>query len=133
MINDRNKTELIQYRLEQAKETILEVEKLIASDLLKVAVNRIYYGIFYSLNALALKYNFQSSKHLQLIGWFNKSFVKPGLIETRYGRILRDSFKNRSDGDYAPFIEFNKDDVVDMLDDMKEFILKINFFIEKNK
>ncbi len=133
MINDRDKKELIQYRLEQAKETISEVEKLIASDLLKVAVNRIYYGIFYSLNALALKYNFQSSKHLQLIGWFNKNFIKPELIETIYGRILRDSFKNRSDGDYAPFIEFNKEDVVDMLDDMKKFILKINSFVEKNQ
>lgn len=133
MINDRDKKELIHYRLEQAKETISEVEKLIASNLLKVAVNRIYYGIFYSLNALALKYNFQSSKHLQLIGWFNKNFIKPELIEPRYGRILRDSFKNRSDGDYAPFIEFNKEDVVDMLNDMKEFILKINSFIEKNQ
>ncbi len=133
MINENDKTKLIQYRLEQANETISEVEKLIASDLLKVAVNRIYYGIFYSLNALALKYNFQSSKHLQLIGWFNKNFIKPELIETIYGRILRDSFKNRSDGDYAPFIEFNKEDVVDMLDDMKKFILKINSFIEKNQ
>ena len=36
---------LIEYRLKQAQETILEVEKLINENLLKVAVNRIYYGI----------------------------------------------------------------------------------------
>lgn len=51
--------------------------------------------MFYCLNSLALKYNFQSSKHLQLIGWFNKTFIKTGLIENKFGKILRDAFKNR--------------------------------------
>ncbi len=67
---------LIEYRLKQAQETILEVEKLINENLLKVAVNRIYYGIYYSLCSLALKYDFRTSKHLQLIGRFNRTFVK---------------------------------------------------------
>jgi len=105
------------------------LNNLIAADLLKVAVNRIYYGIFYCLNALALKYNFQSSKHLQLIGWFNKTFIKPGLIENKFGKILHDAFKNRSDGDYAPFIEFSKSDLIDMQKDMEEFIERIESFI----
>jgi len=133
MINDDDRRELIEYRLKQAKETTVEVDKLIAADLLKVAVNRIYYGIFYCLNALALKYNFQSSKHLQLIGWFNNNFIKSGLIETKYGKILRDSFKNRSDGDYAPFIEFEKKDVIEMHEDMKDFINKLDQFIREGE
>lgn len=47
-----------------------------------------------------------------MIGWFNQNFIKTTLIEVKYGKILRDSFKNRSDGDYAPFILFEKDDVL---------------------
>ena len=109
MINDRDEKALIKYRLEQAKETIKEVNKLIENDLLKIAVNRIYYGIYYSLIALALKHNFHTSKHLQLIGWFNREFVRGNLISLKYGKILRDTFKNRTDGDYAPFIEFEKE------------------------
>ena len=131
MINDKDRQVLIEYRLNQAKKVILEVEQLIAADLLTVAVNRIYYGIFYCLNALALKYNFQSSKHLQLIGWFNKTFINSGLIENKFGKILRDAFKNRTDGDYAPFIEFSKSDVIDMQKDMKKFIERIESFIKK--
>ncbi len=69
--------ELIKYRIEQAKEAILEVEILIEKNLLKIAINRIYYGMFYILLALALKNRFKTSKHNQLIGWFNKEFVKP--------------------------------------------------------
>jgi len=129
MINDDDRKTLIEYRLNQAKEVISEVEQLLAADLLKVAVNRIYYGMFYCLNSLALKYNFQSSKHLQLIGWFNKTFIKTGLIENKFGMILRDAFKNRIDGDYAPFTEFSKPDVIDMQKDMKVFIERIELFI----
>ena len=120
-------------RLNQAKQTTGEVSKLIEADLLSVAVNRIYYGIFYSLTALALRYEYQSSKHFQLMGWFNQNFVKPGLIEVKYGKILRDAFKNRSDGDYAPFILFEKDDVLDMQSDMVDFIGRIESFLSNLK
>lgn len=129
MINDQDRKELINYRLEQANEAIRDVHKLIDNDLLKVAVNRIYYGMFYSLTALSLKYNFQSSKHLQLIGWFNKTFVKEKLISSKYGKILRDAFKNRADGDYVPFVEFSKEDVLEMYLDMKDFINEVEKLI----
>jgi len=133
MIQDNDRKILIQYRLNQSAQTIGEVSKLIEADLLNVAVNRIYYGIFYSLTALALRYEYQSSKHFQLMGWFNQNFVKPGLIEVKYGKILRDAFKNRSDGDYAPFILFEKDDVLDMQSDMIDFIKRIESFLSNLK
>lgn len=132
MIQKKDKDILINYRLEQAKNTIAEVTILIEAGLLNVAVNRIYYGIFYGLNALALKYEFQSSKHLQLMGWFNKTFIKTGQIDIKYGRILRDAFKNRSDGDYVPFISFQKEDMFTMQSDMTEFITMIDSFL-RNK
>ncbi len=58
MIKDNDREILIEYRLKQATQTIEEVSKLIDSGLLNIAVNRIYYGIFYSLTALALRYEF---------------------------------------------------------------------------
>ena len=133
MIKGNDREVLIQYRLNQSLQTIGEVRKLIDADLLNIAVNRIYYGIFYSLTALALRYEYQSSKHFQLMGWFNQNFIKPGLIEIKYGKILRDAFKNRSDGDYAPFIQFEKDDVLDMQLDMIEFIERIKSFLSNIK
>ena len=56
MTQDSDREILIKYRLDQSRQTIGEVNKLIESDLLNIAVNRIYYGLFYSLTALALKY-----------------------------------------------------------------------------
>ena len=67
-ISDENRQTMIAHRIEQANEVIHEVEVLINNGLLKVAVHRIYYGMFYILNALALKCQSKTSKHHQLIG-----------------------------------------------------------------
>lgn len=94
-----NLSELITYRIEQAKGTIPEIEILIEKNLLSLAINRIYYGMFYMLLALSLKFGFKTSKHNQLIGWFNKEFVKTGRIEKRFGKIVNKGFEDRTDGD----------------------------------
>ena len=81
--DDKDKFELIKYRLDEAKDTIEDVQLLISNDRLRASINRIYYGMFYSLLALGLKFDFETSKHQQLIGWFNKNFIHEGLIDTK--------------------------------------------------
>lgn len=101
-----NQNELVKYRIEQAKEAIKEVNILIEKNLLTLAINRIYYGMFYMLLALALKKGFKTSKHNQLIGWFNKEFVKTGIINQKFGKIINKGFEDRTDGDYGIFVQF---------------------------
>jgi len=58
--------------------------------------------------ALALKFDFESSKHQQIIGWFNKEFIQTGKVEKNYGRVLRKAYENRTTGDYDTFIDLKK-------------------------
>lgn len=53
MINDQDRDSLIDYRLSQAFETIELASFLVFSGKLSVAVNRIYYGMYYALTALS--------------------------------------------------------------------------------
>lgn len=122
---DQDRDSLIKYRIQQAKEIIELAEFLINSNKLIVAVNRIYYGMYYALTALALKHKFETSKHAQLIGWFNKKFVAKGLVDKKYGGILRNAFQNRTKGDYDAFVEFPQQEVDVMLKEMKQFIIEI--------
>jgi uncharacterized protein (UPF0332 family) len=131
-INEQTKADLIKYRIEQARDTIEVVDLLIENDKLSTAVNRIYYGMFYSLLALALKFNFETSKHQQLIGWFNKEFIRTGLIEKEYGRILRDAYENRTSGDYDSFVVFDRTEVLLLFSDMKSFIEQLEIYIRSS-
>jgi uncharacterized protein (UPF0332 family) len=79
---------LIKYRLDEANDTILDVQLLLENDRLRAAVNRKYYGMFYSLLALGLANEFEASKHQQLLGWFNRNFINEGLIDAKFGKII---------------------------------------------
>jgi uncharacterized protein (UPF0332 family) len=92
MINQSDRDALIKYRLDQAKDTIELVRFLIDSYLLTVAVNRVYYGIYNSIKALSLAKKFETSKHAQLIGWFNKEFIATEILNKKFGRILRNAY-----------------------------------------
>ncbi len=104
IIDDKDRVELIKYRLEQAEETISDVQLLIDNDRLRYAVNRIYYGMFYALLALGLAHQFETAKHIQLIGWFNKKFIYTNLIDTKYGKIINKAFNRRTKSNYDSFV-----------------------------
>ena len=119
------KNALIEHRISKAMAAIDEVDFLINNNKLLLAVNRIYYGMFYILSALSLKYDFSTSKHQQLIGWFNKEFVATGKVEPKYGKIIHNAFSNRSTGDYDDFAEFEEDEVKMSFNELKDFIKTI--------
>ena len=126
-------TELISYRIDQARNTITEAEFQIEHGFLGIAVNRIYYGMFYILLALAMKKGFKTSKHRQLLGWFNKEFVKTGKVSRKAGSIVNKAFEDRSDGDYGLFIEFRKEEIIEKLEEMRLFISELEEFIRSDK
>jgi len=129
MIQEEQRQELIKYRIEQAKATINEAKLMLENNMLRGAVNRIYYAMFYMLLALSLKHKFDTSKHGQLIGWFNKTFIKENLLDRRYGKILREAFEFRQQGDYGIFSDLMKKDIVNKYELMLEFVNKIEKFI----
>ncbi|MBA4411311.1 MAG: HEPN domain-containing protein [Bacteroidota bacterium] len=124
-LEESERKELISYRLDEARETIADVQLLIDNDRLRAAVNRIYYGMFYSLLALGLAYQFETSKHQQLLGWFNKNFIHEGLIDPKFGKIINKASNRRTQGDYESYVEFNKEVILEMFVEMQEFISEI--------
>jgi len=130
MINEDDRISLINYRIEQAKDTIELARFLIDSQRFIVAVNRIYYGLFYAVTALSIKHGYETSKHGQLIGWFNKEFIASERLAKKYGRILRIAYQNRTKGDYDAYIDFTEDEVELLFSEMKDFIGRIETLIQ---
>ncbi len=129
-LEEKERQYLIERRIKKAVNAIDDVQFLIDNDKLVIAVNRIYYGIFYSVSALALKHQFTTSKHQQLIGWFNKNYIKEKKVDVKFGEILRRSFEKRSKSDYDDWVEFKSDEVDKLFNDMKIFINKMQELIK---
>ncbi len=125
------KNELINYRIARAKETIEEAGDDIKSNHLFSAENRIYYAIFYIVSALGLKNDYSTSKHLQLLGWFNKNIVKMNKVPIEFSKIYSRAFEKRQKGDYEDFKSFTKDEVKNDFENMLRFVDTIEKLIKE--
>src|SRR5690606_29104884 len=121
-----DKSTLIQYRMKRSSETLDEAKLAAENDRLLLAANRIYYSAFYAVSALGIKNDFITTKHGQLLGWFNQNFVKSELVEKRLGEFYRNAFQMRQRSDYDDFIEFDKESINEKLKIASAFIDKIS-------
>ena len=110
----KHKQLLIERNIEKSLESIDDARFLLDHNKLHLAANRIYYSFYYIMSALSIQNNFQSSKHKQLIGWFNKNFIKERIFPNHVGNTLLSAYQKRTDADYSVYIQFEKDDVEDL-------------------
>lgn len=91
----------------------------------RVAVSRAYYAMFYATTALLGSTGLWRGKHQGLIAAFGEHFVKPGLIEPQYGRILRDAFEARLDSDYGPNPDLNECSAQQLVSNAATFVERL--------
>jgi uncharacterized protein (UPF0332 family) len=123
----------INYIIEQSIATLDDSKFLIDNKKFGIAVNRLYYSVFYILSALSLKYNFKTSKHIQLIGWFNKNFINENKLNKEYGKSVHKIFDLRTKADYDFYTHFDEPEVKQMYNEVKVFINDIIKFIKENQ
>ncbi len=116
---------IVEYRIQQAHQTTKEIETLIARGSLSLAINRIYFSMFYALQALAMVHNTGILKYTEIREWFNNNFVKQGKVDRFYGKILHNAYEDKTEGDYGLFVSFEKEEVVKKFQDMKIFVAEI--------
>ncbi len=127
-----HKEELIKLTLEKSDLAIKAAKDNINLDNLETAQNRIYYAIFYAVSALAYENDFITSKHKQLMGWFNKKFIHENKIfgENMFD-IYKNSFSNRLKGDYEILFLTNKEDMVKSIEEAAFFVEEIKKYFIK--
>jgi uncharacterized protein (UPF0332 family) len=125
-----NLSQLIEYRFQQARETLVVSEELIENGHYRDAVNRGYYAMFYcGLGLLAAK-NLGCSKHSGVLSLFSRHFVKSGQISIEAGRHLREAFELRQNCDYREFVEISRDQAEEVTQNARAFIAEAQKALE---
>ncbi len=127
MSNSRQ--ELIQYRLETAKEKLRAAKVLLDSENYKDSVGRSYYAMFSAVRALLAKDNVDFARHSGVIAYFQREYVKTGKIEKKYSKYLSEAFQVRNNCDYADFYLIVKEDAVEQCQRAEEFINAIEAYL----
>jgi len=123
--------ELVKYRIEKAKITLMDAKEFFKGVSLESTVNRIYYAMFYAVNALLITKGLFSSKHSGVRALFDKEFVKKGIVKKESGRFYSEMLDRRLKGDYKDFVMFEEKDVKVWIEKAEEFIKEIENLLRK--
>lgn len=115
----------IQRYLNLAREDLQAASDNLQLGHLRVVISRAYYAMFYASTALLGSRGLWRSKHQGVIAAFGEHFVKPGLIEPEYGRVLNDAFHARLDSDYGPQPDLDAEGTGRLVEKAQAFVERV--------
>lgn len=129
MSGNENK-ELVTYRMNKALETIADVNILISNKIWNTAINRMYYACFYAVSGLLASIKVYPKSHSGTQQMFNLHFIKTGLVDGTRGAFYSTILGMRQDADYEDFIDYDENDVIEMLLPTQQFIAVIHHLLK---
>lgn len=118
----KERIEYVKYRIESAHKTFDAAKVLAENGFWNSAVNRLYYSIFYAVNALLVMNEIQTKSHSATKSQFSLHFVKTGKFDKKYGRLLSELFDWRQKGDYENIFDYDNDSVQPLFKPVNEMI-----------
>lgn len=123
--------ELMEYRLEMAKERLHSSKILLEDGSYKDSIGRSYYAMFTSVRALLAMEGQDFSKHAGVIAYFQKEYIKTGKFDKKYSKYISQAFQIRNNTDYADFFVVSRQDAEEQYERAEEFIEEIEGYLRR--
>lgn len=116
-----SKVDLANYRMEKAREILVESKDTLDQNHYGLSINRSYYVMFTAARALLALKGLDSSKHSGVIALFNQHIVKVGLFSKEFSRHLPKAKRIREEADYGDFVKITQEDAQIQLNNAQDF------------
>lgn len=118
-------------RIESANKTFKAAVILAQNGFWNSSVNRLYYSIFYAVNALLVCNEVYTQTHSGMRNQFSRVFIKTGKLDKKYGTLLTQLYDWRQKGDYENLSDFTEETVNQLFEPVKEMLETIESEIIK--
>ena len=129
---DNNIKDLMKYRLVRSKDDLDAAKLLIKSSSIYSANNRIYYALFHAVLAVQSNDDITSKKHGQIIGQFNKNYIKTGIFPKNLRRKIDKIQSIRHSSDYDDFYIPDKQETKENLKIAEEIVKSAEKYLKEN-
>ena len=123
--------ELMQYRLDMAKERLMSAKLLLDNGSYKDSIGRSYYAIFTTVRALLAVDGVDFAKHAGVISYFQKEYIKTGIFDVKYSKYISQAFQIRNNTDYADFFIVSREDAKEQYERAQDFYAAIEAHLKK--
>jgi uncharacterized protein (UPF0332 family) len=125
--------ELAGYRMERAKEMLSAAEDNLKIGQYKTSLNRSYYAIFHAMRAMNILKGFDSSKHSGVIAYFNKEYIKEGIMDKELSVIIKSCSFLREKSDYDDFFIVGRKETENQLASAKVFLEAVEKYLTEKE
>ncbi len=119
------RVEYVKYRIESAHKTLEAAKVLADNGFWNSSVNRLYYAVYYAVNAILVFNEVETKTHSATKSQFSLLFVKTGKFDKKFGRLFSELFDWRQKGDYENIFDYDEESVRPLFEPVAEMIKKI--------
>lgn len=130
-LTEEQRIDVVRYRMENAKKTLLEVESHRNNGFYNTAVNRMYYACYYAACAILIANGITTKSHDGVRQKLGQHIVLTGKLSPDLGRFYSRLFSKRSTGDYEDFINHTLETVDELLPEAKSFVQTIGLLVDE--
>ena len=118
------------YRI-SAYKTLKAAKILAENGFWNSAVNRLYYALYYAVNAILVLNEIQPKSHSGAKSQFSQYFIKTQIFDKKYGLLFSELMDWRQKGDYENIYEYDSETVQPLFEPVAEMIQLIALEINK--
>lgn len=123
------KKNLCNVRLDKAKQLLSEAQKMIELEMYESAANRSYYSIFHSMRAVLALDGEDFKKHSGVIQYFQREYIKTGVFDKHFSKVIKSAFTLRTESDYEDFYIISKEEVQLQVEEANAFYEAVSQYI----
>jgi uncharacterized protein (UPF0332 family) len=127
---ESSKAEAVRYWWNKARDSLRSAHRELAANAYTFAINRAYYALFYAVSALLFEQGRQFSKHSGVRAAFNRDIIRPGRLSREHGDLYNQLFRDRQEGDYVEFTEFDAPYVREKIEACEAFLEALKPLLE---
>lgn len=114
--------EIVVYWLEKAAQDLASAKENLSAGRLQNAVRDAYFACFHAFSAVLIKAGRTFRKHSEVRSILHRDYVKGRKLAVEWGKHYDWLFDNRQKADYRPLVDFDIEQVKDILEKSEGFV-----------
>ena len=122
--------EIIDFWIEKAEQDLASARDNFAASRLQNAVRDAYFACFHILSSVLLRDGKIFKKHKEVRSILHRDYIRSNTIDKEWGKHYDWLFDNRQKADYRPLVQFDPEQVREIIEKSEAFINELKRLIE---
>ena len=122
---------IINYWVEKAHEDLASARDNLSSGRYHNAVREAYFACFHAFSSVLLSEGKIFRKHKEVRSALHRDYIRTKRIDAFWGKHYDWLFDNRQKADYRPFVQFDPDQVMEIIEQSQSFVEEIERLLEQ--